>query len=148
RTGPSRSLSQILFTAVAVFVSAWRWGGGANMQGRHTAQAAKLLCGLFLCLSVGGCAFGPRALERTHGQYNDAVRRVYEEQLLASLVHLRYTENPTQLDVSAIAAQYELSSQAEARPFFLSPNPSNSNVIFKTFTSILPDVLIGANNRP
>jgi hypothetical protein len=118
------------------------------MQGRHTAQAAKLLCGLFLCLSVGGCAFGPRALERTHGQYNDAVRRVYEEQLLASLVHLRYTENPTQLDVSAIAAQYELSSQAEARPFFLSPNPSNSNVIFKTFTSILPDVLIGANNRP
>jgi hypothetical protein len=99
-------------------------------------------------LGSGGCMLGPRALERTHGRYNEAVRRVYEEQLLADLVRVRYTESPMQLDVSSIAAQYELTGQAEARPFFLSPNPSNSNVIFRTFTSILPDVLVGANNRP
>src|SRR5262249_48072375 len=47
-----------------------------------------------------------------------------------------------------IAAQYELSGQAEARPFFIAPNPSNSNVIFRTFTAILPDVSAMGSNRP
>ncbi len=118
------------------------------MQGRRLMQAVKRLGGLVLWLSVTGCALGPRALERTHGRYNEAVRHVYEEQLLANLVHLRYTESPSQMDVTAIAAQYELSSQAAARPFFLAPNPSNSNVIFRTFTSILPEVQLGGGNRP
>jgi hypothetical protein len=55
---------------------------------------------------------------------------------------------PSELDVSAIAAQYELAGQAEARPFFIAPNPSNSNVIFRTFTAILPDVQANGANRP
>ena len=76
------------------------------------------------------------------------MRRVYEQQLLLNIVHQRYDETPTQLDVSAIAAQYELSAQAEARPFFIAPNPSNSNVIFKTFTAILPDANLQGANRP
>src|SRR5262249_59254146 len=54
----------------------------------------------------------------------------------------------TSLSVASIAAQYELSGQAEARPFFIAPNPSNSNVIFKTFTAILPDVSAMGSNRP
>jgi hypothetical protein len=107
-----------------------------------------VLAALLPVLAQGGCAFGPRVLERTHGQYYEAVRQVGEEELLRNIVHLRYTENPLELNVSSIAAQYELTGQAEARPFFLSPNPSNSNVIFRTFTAILPDVLVGASNRP
>ncbi|HVS37687.1 MAG TPA: hypothetical protein VMS17_19150 [Gemmataceae bacterium] len=109
---------------------------------------AILLGGLVLALPLCGCSFGPRALEGTHGRYNETVRRVYEEQLLLNIVHQRYDETPTELDVSAIAAQYELSGQAEARPFFIAPNPSNSNVIFKTFTSILPDASLAGANRP
>jgi hypothetical protein len=101
-----------------------------------------------LALSAGGCAFGPRALERTHGRYTEALRHVDEEQLLRNLVHLRYNETPGGLDVSSIAAQYELSAGAEARPFFIAPNPSNSNIIFRTFTSILPDVTLQGSNRP
>jgi hypothetical protein len=112
---------------------------------RHTA--AGLAAGVALAL-VGGCAFGPKALERTHGRYNEAVRRVGEEQLLRNIVHLRYDEAPLHLNVSAIAAQYELSTAAEARPFFIAPNPSNSNVIFKTFTAILPDLMVQGANRP
>jgi hypothetical protein len=100
---------------------------------------------LLLC---GGCSFGPRALERTHGRYNEAVRGVEEEEFLRNLVRLRYNETPSWLNVTSIAAQYELSAQAEARPFFLAPNPSNSNVIFRTFTSILPDVSAGGSERP
>jgi hypothetical protein len=95
-----------------------------------------------------GCAFGPRVLEKTHGPYAESVRQVDEEQLLRNIVHLRYNESPLDLDVSGIAAQYELSTGAEARPFFLAPNPSNSNVIFKTFTSILPALSVSGSNRP
>src|SRR5262249_46323120 len=103
---------------------------------------------LALVLGGGGCAFGPRALEKTHGQYYEAVRHVYDEQLLRNLVHLRYAESPAELDVSSIAAQYELVGTAEARPFFIAPNPSNSNIIFRTFTAILPDVSLQGSNRP
>jgi hypothetical protein len=102
-----------------------------------------------LCLLLqGGCSLGPRALERSHSCYNEAVRHVEEEELLRNIVHLRYTETPLHLKVNSIAAQYEVSASAEARPFFLAPNPSNSNVIFRTFTSILPDVMLGGANRP
>jgi hypothetical protein len=105
-------------------------------------------CGFVLALTAGGCSFGPKALERTHGRYNEAVRRVEEEELLRNLVHLRYNEPPLNLNVNSITAQYELSAAAEARPFFLAPNPSNSNVIFRTFTSILPDAMLSGANRP
>jgi hypothetical protein len=113
-------------------------------RGRHVPALALAL----LFTSPVGCALGPKALERTHGPYNDSVRRVYEEQLLRNLVRIRYNEAPAALDVSGIAAQYELAGQAEARPFFIAPNPSNSNVIFRTFTSILPDVQANGSNRP
>jgi hypothetical protein len=100
-----------------------------------------------MALNAGGCSFGPKVLERSHGCYNEAVRRVYEEQLLLNLVRLRYNESLAELDISAIAAQYELTGQAEARPFFLAPNPASSNT-FRTFTSILPDLMVGGANRP
>jgi hypothetical protein len=115
---------------------------------RRQTRIVILLGGLGLVLAHAGCAFGPRALERTHGRYAESIRQVHEEQFLRNIVRLRYNESLVALNVSSIAAQYELSGTAEARPFFLSPNPSNSNVIFRTFTAILPDVTTGASNRP
>jgi hypothetical protein len=102
---------------------------------------------LALALS-GGCAFGPKALENTHGRYNEAVRLVQQEQLLRNIVHARYNEFPLHLNVNSIAAQYELTATGEARPFFIAPNPSNSNIIFRTFTKILPDVMLEGADRP
>jgi hypothetical protein len=119
---------------------------GLTMRVRRSRLAA-VAWGLVLGL-CGGCAFGPRALERTHGRYNEAVRAVDEEEFLRNLVRLRYNENPSWLNVTSIAAQYELTAQAEARPFFIAPNPSNSNVIFRTFTAILPDVSASGSERP
>jgi hypothetical protein len=101
---------------------------------------------LVIALAASGCAFGPKVLEQTHGRYYESVRRVEEEQLLRNLIHIRYSEAPGALNVSSIAAQYELSGQAEARPFFVSPNPGPNP--FRTFTAILPDVLASATNRP
>jgi hypothetical protein len=101
-----------------------------------------------LCFALSGCAIGSRALDRSYGPYYESVRHADEEELLRNLVHMRYDESPSSLNVTSIASQYELSGQAEARPFFVSPNPSNSNIIFRTFTAILPDVLVEGAVRP
>ena len=100
---------------------------------------------LVLLLALPGCAFGPRALEGSHGRYNEAVRAVNEEQLLRNLVHLRYTESPLNLEITIIANAFELGGQAEGRPFF---SPQASNAIFRSFSTVLPDVQLTGVNRP
>ena len=85
-----------------------------------------IFCGFVLAGSFSGCAFGPRVLEKTHGRYQESVRQVDEEQLLRNIVHLRYSEVPLALNVSSIATQYELAGAAEARPFFIAPNPTTA----------------------
>jgi hypothetical protein len=94
---------------------------------------------------AAGCSFGPKAIERTHGKYGAAVQRVEEEQFLKNVVRLRYVEAPRNLDVAAIAAQYELSAGAEARPFF---STEATGDLFRSFTTILPFASVGGANRP
>jgi hypothetical protein len=115
------------------------------MPRRFGRSAGVLLVGLVLAVATGGCAFGPRELMRTHGPYTDAVRLVYEEQLLRNLVHLRYSEPASSVDIGSIAAQFELSAQAEARPFFSTEATGN---LFRSFTTILPDALVQKTDRP
>jgi hypothetical protein len=95
---------------------------------------------------LNGCSFGPRVLEKSHSRYNESIRRVYEEQLLHNLVRLRYGETQFRLNVSSVAAQYELAGAAEARPFFLAPNPGSHP--YRTFTKVMPDVSVSGANRP
>jgi hypothetical protein len=97
-------------------------------------------------LLSAGCSFGPRALEKTHRRYNEAYRQVDSEELLLNIVRLRYADPPAEVEVTSIAAQYELSANAEARPFFEVPNPSEG--IFRTFTNVLPFAGAGGSNRP
>jgi hypothetical protein len=106
-----------------------------------------LALGVVLCaFALSGCSFGAWMLESSVGPYNEAVTRVDEEQLLLNLVRLRYNDNPTRIDISSIAAQYEIGANAEARPFFGTPNPAGD--VFQTFTRILPDITSNAANRP
>ena len=108
---------------------------------------AWLLCRAVAAVALcGGCGFGPRAIEKTHGRDAEAVRRVEEEQLLRRVVLRRYGESAVGLDVGSIAAQYELAAGAEARPFFGAPNPSEG--VFRTFTSVLPFASLSGSNRP
>ncbi len=93
------------------------------MTPRRRVQMFVVLAASLSLLTAGGCGFGPMVLERSHGRYTEAVRHVDEEQLLRNLVHMRYNEIPLNLNVSSIAAQYELAGGAEARPFFGTPNP-------------------------
>src|SRR5262249_30085467 len=49
------------------------------------------------------------------------------------------------LDITIIANAFELSGQAEGRPFF---SPQASNSIFRSFSTVLPDFLLTGANRP
>ena len=98
------------------------------------------------CLGLAGCAFGPRTLERTHGRYNVAYRHVESEELLLNIVRLRYGDPPAEVEVSGIAAQYELNASAEARPFFGTPNPAGNT--FRTFSTVLPFLGTSGADRP
>jgi hypothetical protein len=108
----------------------------------------RMVCFLAMisCIASSGCTLGAHMIESSVGPYNEAVARVSEEQLLLNLVRLRYNDNPTRLDVSSIAAQYEVDAGAEARPFFQAPNPAGS--VFRTFTRILPDLSASWADRP
>ena len=108
---------------------------------RIPSRALVLVCG-----ALSGCTFGSWMLESSVVPYNEAVSRVDEEQLLLNLVRLRYNDNPMRIDIASIAAQYEATANAEARPFFGTPNPAGD--VFQTFTRILPDISGGAANRP
>ena len=80
-------------------------------RSRATAWCVPAL--VFAMTLTAGCSFGPKAIERSHLKYNEAVKQVTEEQLLLNLVRLRYTDDIVQLDVSSIATQYELSGTGE-----------------------------------
>src|SRR5262249_46222815 len=97
-----------------------------------------------------GCAFGPKALELSHGKFNHSLKQISDEQLLLNLIRLRYNEGPVQIDVSGIAAQYELTASAEARPFFSTEAANLGNVAasFREFSKVLPFVGGSATNRP
>src|SRR5262249_34518473 len=71
-------------------------GNGPSALGRRTGTVA-LCWGFALVLTVGGCSFGPRVLERSYGPYYESVRHVDEEELLRNLVHIRYHETPGSL---------------------------------------------------
>jgi hypothetical protein len=117
------------------------------MGRRYTFWSLLILApGVLLSAGVSGCALGPKALERTHGLYNEAVRSVEQEELLLNIVRLRYTEPTLKLNVQTINSQYELTGNAAAQPFF--GVAATGTDFFGAFSRILPDVGVVGSNRP
>jgi len=91
---------------------------------------------------AAGCTnLGPYALDQTRLHYNEVVKRTTEEQLLLNIVRLRYTDTPSSLAVSAIAAQFERSLSLQLTPFFVAGDNAS-------FTAVLPQVLGLGADRP
>src|SRR5262245_41005396 len=67
---------------------------------------------------LAGCSLGPHKLEDTRLCYNEAVKVTSEEQLLLNIVRLRYTDTPSSLAVSNVAAQFEQAHQFKRVPFY------------------------------
>ena len=67
----------------------------------------------FLGISLTGCGkLGPTTLEWERNNYNIAVQKTNDEQLLLNLVRLKYRDTPFFLEVSSIASQFTLRSNA------------------------------------
>src|SRR5262245_7344077 len=73
---------------------------------------------LLALLLAPGCGFGPNTLQKTRLPYNESVKTTSEEQLLLNIVRLRYSDNPSSLGISNIAAQFELAKKLQLVPFF------------------------------
>lgn len=104
------------------------------------------ILGIFLTASVlNGCAsLGPARLDETHLRYNEAIKRTAEEQLLLNIVRLRYTETPSSLAISAIAAQFERTQSAGLLPFFTAAGGD----LNRSFTTVLPQLQVQGADRP
>src|SRR5262249_15493837 len=92
-------------------------------------------------LAAGCTTLGPYALDQTRLHYNEVIKRTTEEQLLLNIVRLRYTDTPSSLAVSAIAAQFERSHSLQLTPFFVAGNDAS-------FTAVLPQALALGADRP
>jgi hypothetical protein len=63
-----------------------------------------------------GCSIGPRRLAPARFDYNQAIARSSDQQLLLNLVRLRYRDTPVFLEMSTLLTQYTLTSSASIEP--------------------------------
>ncbi len=107
--------------------------------------AARLLALSLLPVLAAGCSvFGPRALEANRLQYNEVIKKTTEEQLLLNIVRLRYTDTPSSLAVSAIAAQFEVAKSFGLTPLFVASGAE----VARTWAAVLPQLGISGADRP
>jgi hypothetical protein len=103
---------------------------------------------LYPCLIgalLTGCSnFGPSALQQTRLQYNEVVKTTTEQQLLLNIVRLRYTDTPSSLAVSGIAAQFEVAKSFQLTPFFVASGAE----VAKSYSAVLPQLGIQGADRP
>jgi hypothetical protein len=87
------------------------------MNTRHSISKKPLLLCLIaiLPLSLMSCAnLGPKALKSVRSNYNLAVQRTNDEELLLNLVRLKYRDTPFFMEVSSVASQFSLTTNANA----------------------------------
>ena len=68
------------------------------------------LCACMVVMT--GCTLGPRQIHQNRLQYNDAIQRTFQEEMLLNLVRLKYRDTPEFLTVGGIAAQYTFEGSA------------------------------------
>ncbi|MEE8207618.1 MAG: hypothetical protein V3T88_01480, partial [Nitrosomonadaceae bacterium] len=85
---------------------------------------------IMLWLSLPACSrFGPRLVPLDSFNYNEAIARSSNEQMLLNLVRLRYREVPVFLAVGSVLTQYFLGGEASASAFFGKPASGAANEI-------------------
>jgi len=78
------------------------------MTRRSVVRSTILICGLMVMLMLQGCLAGPVLYEASFTQFNDAVRKTLDEQMLANLVRMRYLQSPIFLQVSSVNTSFAL----------------------------------------
>ncbi len=113
-------------------------------SGGHPCFRGVLVTALVSICLAGCSSFGPRSLQQSRLEYNETIKSTTEEQLLLNIVRLRYTDTPSSLAVSAIAAQFERTQSLGLTPFFAASGAD----INQSFTAILPQALVQQADRP
>lgn len=98
--------------------------------------------GAVVFLLLSGCGvLGPAQLRQSRLRYNETVKTTSEQEMLLNIVRLRYSDTPSSLAVSNIAAQFELAASLGATPFFAAGAE-------RGFNTVLPQAGIGGSDRP
>jgi hypothetical protein len=74
-------------------------------------RTIRLVVLLGLAISAGACTLGPRNIQPDRFDYNEAIARSNQEQLLSNIVRLRYSEPPVFLGVGSVLTQYVYSGR-------------------------------------
>ncbi|CCQ91270.1 conserved exported hypothetical protein [Nitrospina gracilis 3/211] len=78
-------------------------------------QICTLIITTFLVSTLSACAnLGANRIEGERSNYNVAIQRTNDQQLLLNLVRLKYRDTPYFLEVSSVAAQFTLTTSANA----------------------------------
>ena len=83
-------------------------------SGLMQSRSAVRTCGLLVMSLLAGCTIGPAVYESSFTQYNDAVRKTMDEQMLANLVRMRYYESPMFLQVASLNTTFSVGANAGA----------------------------------
>ena len=83
------------------------------MTGRKV-KSALLICGLIGLVTISGCGIGVKAYKSSFEDFNDAIRKTADSQMLSNLVRMRYLESPVFLQVSSISTNFTLSGNLGA----------------------------------
>jgi hypothetical protein len=87
------------------------------MNTRYSFSKTQLLLylmAILLLLPIGCTKLGPKALKSVRSNYNLAVQRTNDEELMLNLVRLKYRDTPFFMEVSSVASQFTLETRANA----------------------------------
>jgi len=74
-----------------------------------------MICGLTILSLLQACGTaGPALYESSFDDYNDAIRKTADAQMLANLVRMRYLESPVFLQVASVSTSFNLGGNAGA----------------------------------
>ena len=97
-----------------IFMNALNTTRVGSMTSRPIVRSTVLIFGLVAMWMLQGCFAGPKFYQGSFNDYNDAVRKTSDGQMLANLVRMRYYESPVFLQVASISTSFNFSGNAGA----------------------------------
>lgn len=95
-------------------------------EDKSVSRVKSVALGLFILSLLQGCtSIGPKLYEGSFTDYNDAIRRTSDGQMLTNLVRLRYFDTPVFLQVSSLNASFNIGANAGASAGISSGSPTN-----------------------
>jgi len=88
------------------------------MTGRKL-KSSLLVCGLLGLVTISGCSsIGPKVYKSSFEDFNDAIRKTSDGQMLTNLVRMRYLETPVFLQVAGITTNFNVNGNIGASAGF------------------------------